>query len=87
MLNITLIPIALGLGLPELVIILAIVIVLFGASKIPQLMRGVGRGITEFKQGVNEGKEIESSDEKKKELSETKKEQETQAEKEETNKS
>jgi len=47
-------------GPTELWIILAIVIVLFGASKIPQLMRGVGKGISEFKQGINEGKELEN---------------------------
>ena len=33
-----------------------IILVLFGGSKIPQLMRGVGRGISEFKAGIDEGK-------------------------------
>jgi sec-independent protein translocase protein TatA len=40
------------LGLPELLLILLIVIVLFGASKIPQLGRGLGEGIRNFKKGL-----------------------------------
>lgn len=41
------------LGLPELLLILLIVIVLFGATKIPQLGRGLGEGIRNFKKGLN----------------------------------
>lgn len=37
------------LGLPEILIILLIIVVLFGAKKIPELMRGLGTGIKEFK--------------------------------------
>lgn len=37
------------MGINEILIILAIVILLFGAKKIPELMRGVGRGMREFK--------------------------------------
>jgi sec-independent protein translocase protein TatA len=37
-------------------IVLLIVLVLFGGSKIPQLMRGVGKGISEFQEGIKEGK-------------------------------
>jgi sec-independent protein translocase protein TatA len=40
------------LGLPELLIILLIIIVLFGASRIPQLAKGLGEGIRNFKQGM-----------------------------------
>ena len=43
-----------GLGPTELIVILAILFLLFGASKIPQLARGLGKGITEFKQGLKE---------------------------------
>jgi sec-independent protein translocase protein TatA len=43
------------IGLPELLIILVIVLLLFGASQIPRLMRGLGQGIHEFKKGVQEG--------------------------------
>lgn len=41
-----------GLGASELLIILAIVVVLFGAAKIPQLGRGLGEGIRNFKRGL-----------------------------------
>lgn len=42
-----------GLGPQELIIILVIVLVLFGATKVPQLMRGLGQGVREFKDAVN----------------------------------
>ena len=41
-----------GLGASELLIILALVLVLFGAGKIPQLGRGLGEGIRNFKRGL-----------------------------------
>jgi len=44
-----------GIGFPELVIILVIVLLLFGSTKIPQIMRGMGQGIGEFKKGLKEG--------------------------------
>jgi sec-independent protein translocase protein TatA len=40
------------IGLPELLIVLLILVVLFGASKIPQLGRGLGEGIRNFKKGL-----------------------------------
>lgn len=46
----------LGMGMGELVIILIIVIVIFGATKLPQLGRGLGEGISNFKDGLNKGK-------------------------------
>lgn len=42
-----------GLGLPEVVIILVIVALLFGGKKIPELMKGLGTGIKEFKKASN----------------------------------
>jgi sec-independent protein translocase protein TatA len=42
-------------GLPELIIILFIVIVIFGASKLPQLGKGLGEGISNFRDGLNKG--------------------------------
>lgn len=42
-----------GLGLPELLIILVIVVVIFGASKLPQLGRGLGEGISNFRDGLS----------------------------------
>jgi sec-independent protein translocase protein TatA len=38
-------------GGPELIVIVVIVVLLFGGKKIPELMRGVGKGIREFKEG------------------------------------
>ncbi|MGY3054641.1 sec-independent protein translocase protein TatA [Pedobacter sp. UYEF25] len=48
MLNTT---IAAMLGTPEIVIILVVVLLLFGGKKIPELMRGLGKGVKEFKDG------------------------------------
>ena len=44
-------------GLPELVVILVIVIVIFGASKLPQLGKGLGEGISNFRDGLSKGKD------------------------------
>lgn len=56
-----------GLGAQELLIIFAIVVVLFGAKRLPQLGAGVGRGIRNFKKGLNsdedEDRNIEGPDE------------------------
>lgn len=41
-----------NIGMPELLIILLIVVVIFGASKLPQLGKGLGEGIRNFRQGV-----------------------------------
>jgi sec-independent protein translocase protein TatA len=43
-----------GLGMQELLLILLIIIILFGAKKIPELARGLGRGIREFKDASKE---------------------------------
>jgi len=43
-----------GFGVVELAIILAIVIVLFGASRIPQLLGGMGKGIKDFRQAARD---------------------------------
>jgi sec-independent protein translocase protein TatA len=47
------------LGLPEILVILAIVILIFGANKLPELGRGVGKGIRNFKESLREGSEKE----------------------------
>jgi sec-independent protein translocase protein TatA len=51
-----------NLGLPELLVILVIVILVFGAGKIPQLGKGLGEGIKNFKDAMRQG---ESPDDKK----------------------
>ncbi len=53
-----------GLGYQELLIILLIVLVLFGGSKLPALARSLGSSIKEFKKGVNEVQK-EDKEEKK----------------------
>ena len=45
----------LGLGTPELLIILAIILLLFGGSKLPQLSRSIGTSIKELRKGVSDG--------------------------------
>ncbi len=45
------IPYAIGYG--QIIVIVLVVILLFGGKKIPELMRGLGRGVKEFKDAVN----------------------------------
>lgn len=60
MLNTT---IAAMLGTPEIVIILVVVLLLFGGKKIPELMRGLGKGVKEFKDGKDgtDGEQVDPS--------------------------
>ena len=46
-----------GLGAGEIVIIALVILLLFGGKKIPELMRGLGKGVRSFKEGMNEAKE------------------------------
>jgi sec-independent protein translocase protein TatA len=46
----------LSFGGQELIIILVIVLLLFGGTKIPELLRGVGKGVGELQKGLEEGK-------------------------------
>ena len=57
-----------GLGGQELLLILVIVLLLFGAKKLPELARGMGKGIKEFKKAQNEDEDeiINKADEKPK---------------------
>ncbi len=43
------------IGIPELLIILTIILVLFGASRLPEIGRGIGKGIRNFKDATREG--------------------------------
>lgn len=43
------------LGSTEIIVIVVVVLLLFGGKKIPELMRGLGRGVKEFKDGQKEG--------------------------------
>ena len=56
-----------GFGITEIVIIALIVLLLFGGKKIPELMKGIGKGVRSFKEGINEVKEdISIKDEEEK---------------------
>ncbi|HXU45280.1 MAG TPA: twin-arginine translocase TatA/TatE family subunit [Thermoanaerobaculia bacterium] len=46
-----------NLGVPELLIIFVIIIVLFGASRLPQIGRGLGEGIRNFRKGMKTGED------------------------------
>lgn len=54
-------------GWQEILLILLIIIILFGASRIPNIMKAMGKGVKEFKKGINseDEKEIEDKEEKK----------------------
>jgi sec-independent protein translocase protein TatA len=52
-------------GMQELLIILLIVVLLFGAKRIPEIMRGMGRGVKEFKDGMRTEDDKPRQDEKK----------------------
>ncbi|HXH25180.1 MAG TPA: twin-arginine translocase TatA/TatE family subunit [Vicinamibacterales bacterium] len=45
------------IGIPELLIILAIIILIFGANRLPEIGRGIGKGIRNFKDATKEGAE------------------------------
>jgi sec-independent protein translocase protein TatA len=57
-----------NLGFSEILIIALIILLLFGGKKIPELMKGLGKGVKSFKDGVN-GLEEEINTDKKKENS------------------
>ena len=43
-----------GLGMQEIIVIALIVLLLFGGKKIPELMKGLGKGVKSFKEGIKE---------------------------------
>jgi sec-independent protein translocase protein TatA len=53
-----------GLGTQELIIILIIIVVLFGATRLPQIGSGIGQAIRNFKKSVREGEEIDVTPDK-----------------------
>ena len=56
-----------GLGYQELLIILVIVLILFGANRLPELAKSLGSSVKEFKKGVNESQKDEATAAVKKE--------------------
>jgi sec-independent protein translocase protein TatA len=51
-----------GLGLPELLIILFIILIIFGAGKLPQIGEGLGKGISNFKKSLKQDEDEDSPD-------------------------
>jgi sec-independent protein translocase protein TatA len=43
-----------GLGMPELIVILVIILIIFGAGKLPEIGSGLGKGIRNFKKATND---------------------------------
>ncbi len=54
-----------SVGMPELIIGLVVILLLFGAKRVPELARGLGSGVREFKKGTKEG-EVEDKKKKRK---------------------
>ncbi len=55
-----------GIGMQEILLIALVVLLFFGGKKIPELMKGIGKGIRSFKEGINEvEKDLEIPEDKK----------------------
>lgn len=57
-----------NIGLPEVLLIALVILLLFGGKKIPELMKGLGKGVKSFKDGVNgieDGLDGQTKEEKK----------------------
>ena len=58
-----------GFGTTEILVIAIIILLLFGGKKIPELMKGLGKGVKSFKDGMKEvEKDVDINDEKKEEV-------------------
>ncbi len=54
-----------GIGMPELLIILVIIMIIFGAGKLPEIGAGLGKGIKNFKKATSEPKQDTEKDKEK----------------------
>lgn len=55
-----------GIGMPELIVILVIILIIFGVGKLPQIGEGLGKAIKGFKKGLAEAEAIDVTPEKEK---------------------
>lgn len=62
---ICMIPCFWGLGMQEILVIALVVLLLFGGRKIPELMRGLGKGVKSFKDGMNDISDSADNEQKK----------------------
>jgi len=62
-----------GLGIQEILIIALIVLLFYGGKKIPELMKGLGKGVKSFKDGMNEVTDLK--EDKKEDIKEEKKDE------------
>ena len=53
-----------GIGMQEVIVIALIVLLLFGGKKIPELMKGLGKGVKSFKDGMKESEADDKNDDK-----------------------
>jgi len=55
-----------GIGMPELLVIMVIILIIFGAGKLPEIGGAIGKGIKNFKKSIREGDEIDVTPDNKK---------------------
>ena len=55
-----------GIGMPELLIILVIILIIFGAGKLPEIGGAIGKGIKNFKKSFQDTDEVENAEDPKK---------------------
>jgi sec-independent protein translocase protein TatA len=62
-----------GIGMPELIIILVIILIIFGAGKLPEIGAGMGKAIKNFKSATNEVEKVDKKESEMEKLEDVKK--------------